>query len=57
MTDLDALCTARAACLTALRSIGCRTEAADALKRAIDVLDAAIGQAIAAEQHREERTA
>jgi hypothetical protein len=54
LSDLEALGTARDALLSALRRMAGRGAAADALKRAIDLLDAQIGREIAAMQRREE---
>jgi hypothetical protein len=57
LSDLDALGTARDALLHALRRMAGRGAAADALKMAIDLLDAEITVEIARGQEREDRTA
>jgi hypothetical protein len=57
LSDLDALGTARDALLHALRRMAGRGAAADALKMALDLLDAQITQEIAGMQQGEERIA
>jgi hypothetical protein len=57
LSDLEALGTARDALLHALRRMAGRGAAADVLKMALDLLDAQIGQEIAAMQQGEEKTA
>ncbi len=44
---LDALCTARDGCVLALRRLGCRGDAADAIKQCVDLLDSKIAAVVA----------